>query len=67
MHSWGVQISKSEVALLSQTFEKSLQELGEPRLEAFASQSLIRVGQSSVIQTQRQVTWMLLDHKTHLS
>ena len=59
MHSWGVQISKSEVALLSQVFEKSVQELGEPRLEALASQALIRVGQSCVTQTQRQVTWML--------
>ena len=59
MHSWGVNISKSELALLSQTLEKSVQELGEPRLETFASQSLIRVTKSNVTQTQRQVTWML--------
>ena len=66
MQTWGVQISKSKVALLSQTLEKNLQELGEPRLEALASQTLIRKDKSAVTQAQRQVTWMLLDHKTHL-
>lgn len=59
MHSWGVTISKSEVALLSRTFEKSIQALSEPRLETLASQPLIRVGTSSVTRAQRQVTWML--------
>ena len=59
MQTWGVQISKSKVALLSQTLEKNLQKLGEPRLEALASQTLIRKNKSAVTQAQRQVTWML--------
>ena len=59
LHSWGVEISKSKVATLSQTLERSVQELGEPRLETFATKRLIRTGKRCVSQAERQITWML--------
>jgi hypothetical protein len=59
MESWGVKICKSEVGLLSQELEKTLQAIGEDRLEGLSCQPLERVNSSQVTQKEQAVVWIL--------